>query len=234
MKQLFFISLFALLSNALFSQDTAPLAIYTNSSHVLFRSCSNSILIKLQLPCDTKVTNDKITFVAANAKVVIDSIGNNQFYLSIVPNIAAISVTLQALADTRLVGEEKFTVRDLPPPSIHLYTGTKEIDVKNGLYGIPKNLSIKALIDASITEIFGIDAQYAVTDFEITFAKKGTTLYNKVIKANNIDLTTINSINSADRVIISINEIKILTAEGKLETLRLGNSILALPINNSY
>ncbi|WP_018343936.1 GldM family protein [Cytophaga aurantiaca] len=235
MKHLFLISIFAFISINLFAQDSAPLAIYTKSSHTLYRNCSNSVSVKLQLPCDQlKISNDKISFVAGNSKVIIDSIERNQFYLSIIPNVTATSLTLQAFSDANLVAETTFIIRDLPPPSIHIYTGGKEIDIKNSLFGIPKNISIKALPNESITEIFGVDAQYAVTDFEITFSKKGTTLYKKVIKANNIDLTTINSINSADRIIILINEIKILTPEGKLETIRLGNSILVIPIDNSY
>lgn len=235
MKYLFFIHLFVFLFNTLSAQDNSPMAVHTKSSHVLYRNCSNPISIKLQLPCDNPApTNDKIKFKADNATVIIDSIARTQFYLSIVPNKSAISLTLQALSDGNIVGEETFSVYDLPTPSVHFYTGGKEMAIKNGLYGIPKNITIKALLDEAITDMFDIKAEYIVSDFEITFAKKGTTLFQKEIKGNSIDLTAIHTINTADRIIISINEIKIITPEGKLETIRFGNSIFVAPIEHSY
>jgi hypothetical protein len=240
MKRFCLSTIFLLTSNFIFAQNISPLVVYTKKSHVLYSHCSNTISIKL--PCDThNVTNDQITFTAENSKVTIDSILNNQFYLSIIPYATTISLTLQATAHARVLGEETFIVQNLPPPSIHIYTGNKEIDPENGLHGVPENglhgvpenILIKALSDESITEICGIDAQYIVTDFEIKIVKKATSLFQKTIKGNNIDLTTINSIHAADRIIISVNEIKIITPEGKEEIIRFGNTILTLPIVNS-
>jgi hypothetical protein len=222
-------NLLFILAYNIYAEDSTSFAIHSKTSHVLYMNCANSITITLQ--CNNAFSKKTITFSATNATVKIDTSINNTFSLTIIPDESSNKLTLNAYDNMRLLGVEIFNVKNLPSPEIQIKAGGKQIDVKNGLYHLPNEISIEAEMKYDVQNITSIAAQYIVTDFEITFIKDGTVLEKKHIKNNSIDLRNIKQIESTEYIVISINEIKIVTPGGNLKKIPYENTIITLPIN---
>lgn len=211
------------------AQTTIPLSVHSNTSHVLYVNCSNSIAITL-LPCTSTFSAKSVAFIAINATVTIDSTLNNTFYLTIIPDGSFPKVVLNAIEGSSLLATETFILKKLPAPQIHIFTQGKEIDLKNGLYGLPKNISIVPILDEDVQDIIPFEPQYMVTDFEILFIKNGKYLAKIQKKSYSIDLRIIKNIESTENIIITINEIKLVMPDGQLKNIPFGNTILTIPI----
>ncbi|HSY62169.1 MAG TPA: hypothetical protein VK796_09850 [Cytophaga sp.] len=162
----------------------------------------------------------------------MDSILKNTFFITIIPNETSPKLTLNAFDGTSLIGSEIFVVKYIPTPKIHLLTQGKQIDSKNGFYGIPKDLTIQAALNEDVQDLISVHPQYKITSFEIRFVKAGTELKKIQVKDNTIDLRTVKNIESAEYLIITINEIKLILPDGQLKNITFGNSILTVPISH--
>jgi|GEM_PF-6651923 hypothetical protein len=229
MIRIFITKLLFVLTYTIYAQTSIPFAVHSKTSHVLYSNCSNSIAINL-LPCTSSFSIKSIKFTINNATIKIDSMSNNTFFLTIVPNESSSDLVLRIYDDSSIVGTETFQVKNLPAPEIHLTIAGKDIDSKNGLYGLSNKIDIEAVMNKDVHNITSINAQYKVTDFEMTFVKAGKVLEKIQIKSNFVDLKQIKNIEQTEYIIISINEVNIITLEGNLKKIRCGTTIITLPV----
>ncbi len=231
MLRFFIIKLLLLLTSAVYAQSSPPFTIHSKTSHVLYANCSNSIDVTLQTCTTAPYPAKSIKFTADNAIVTVDSVSNNTFSLTIVPNKSLSRLILNAYSNAQLLGSETFLVKNLPSPEIHLMTNGKFIDPQNGLYVLTKDISVEAVMNDDVQNITSVTAQYKVTDWEVTFIKDGKVLDKIQLRNNNlIDLRNNKNFASTDYLVISINEVKIITPKGDLNEIHHGLMIITLPI----
>lgn len=197
--------------------------IQSASVQALYLNCGNEL--NVQVPA--LGSEYKPSFRADGASVRDG--GNGK--VTVIPNSA--KVTLHVSSGGNYIGNEVFSVRRIPKPTIELLTRGKEVNEKIGMSAPgPRSLDIRAVPDESFKQFLPKDANYRVSKWEVTLARGSRPVDSKKVTGDQIDLTSFASkARAGDRIVVEVKEVQRRNFEGKVEDVSVGSVIKTIPLN---
>lgn len=198
--------------------------IQSASVQALYRNCGNKL--DVQVPAlgaayspSFKVTGG--THQAGKGGVV-----------TVIPT--APSINLSVFSGGTLVGTQKFRVKAIPKPELVLKSGGKEVDLRNGVKKVPREITLEAVPDADFAQFLPEDARYRVTKWEVTLARGARPVDQKKVTGTRADLGSfVSKARPGDRIVIEAKEVQRMNFRKELENIKIGvnASIKTVPIN---
>ncbi|MDN4166148.1 gliding motility protein GldM [Cytophagales bacterium LB-30] len=158
--------------------------------------------------------------------------GAKKGLVTIVPNSK--EVKLSVYNGGNLLGTETFKVRPIPKPEITVTAGGKPVNEKMG-ESITKlrRLEIKAVPDEGFASFLPKDAQYRVTEAEVTLARGSRPVAGPMKVTNEVaDLSSFQGpAKPGDRIVVEIKDVKRRNYKGSVENVNMGVQIKQIPLN---
>lgn len=191
----------------------------------LYLQCGN----KLNISVPALGSSYDPRFEAAGAEIIA---GASKGVITVIPNMA--KVDLKVYSGGNYVGVESFKVKKVPLPTIKLFTGSKEVNMKEGFTaaGFPRSLDLKAIPEAQFKEQLPEDAKYRVTDANIIIGR-GTKAVGQInVTSGTANLTALaENVKAGDRVVVEVKAIKRMNFRGKTEDVNMPTEFINIPIN---
>lgn len=193
------------------------------SVQALYLQCGNEL--NVQVPA---LGSEYKPSFRADGATVRDG-GNGK--VTVIPTSA--KVTLHVSSSGNYIGNEVFSVRRIPKPSIELLTRGKEVNEKLGMsVPGPRSLDIRAVPDESFKQFLPKDANYRVTKWEVTLARGSRPVDSKKVTDQEVNLTSFASkARAGDRIVVEVKEVMRRNFEGKTETVNVGTVIKTIPLH---
>ena len=169
------------------------------------------------------------TFKAEGASVLP---GQEKGLVTIIPHQA--EVKLSVYNNNNLLDTINFKVRTIPKPEIHVTSGGKAINERQGMPAPgPRKLEIKAVPDESFSAFLPKDARYRVAVWEVTLARGSRPIKTKTItNKQEISLGEFAALaQSGDRIVIEVKKVERLNYKNEIETVNIGTVVHNIPIN---
>jgi gliding motility-associated protein GldM len=196
------------------------------SVSALYLNCGNEL--NIQVPALGSTYDPKFT---ADAGEVIA--GAKKGTVTIVPNRAEIGISVYSSGN--LLSVEKFKVKRIPDPNVIARTGSKDIDLKNGVNvaQMPRSITLFVKPDAGFAEFLPKDARYKATEWNCTLARGKRAIVDKKVTSDEINISDMASqAKEGDRIVIEVKAIKRMNFKNQVEDVKSFNGgILTIPIN---
>ncbi|WP_449555738.1 type IX secretion system motor protein PorM/GldM [Hymenobacter translucens] len=184
------------------------------SVNALYFKCGN----KLSVQVPALGAQYQPSFSASGASAIK---GSKVGEVTLVPNSK--EVTLNVSSGGNAIGSQVFQVRLIPKPEIKCIVGGREANEKQGTpITAVRNMSLRAIPDASFAAFLPEDARYRVTRYEVTLVR-GNRPAIPTITSNDPDLRLDNVVNSArsgDRLYIEVKEVRRLNFQDQQEEVK--------------
>ena len=173
------------------------IVISSNTAVSLYKSCANEV--RVSVPGLTGNYNP--TFGGTGAQFIAGSGGE----LNIVPASTANSVTLKVSNAGQFIGDKKFSVNDVPPPTIVATVGGKEVDPSRPIPTTTRAIEVKANADPTFAKGHAKDAQYIVSKGEAQLISGGLVRKKVPFTNGKLNLSSIaTGIRKGDILVIKI------------------------------
>lgn len=201
--------------NAQFDYIVAKPVIQIQSASVqaLYRNCGN----KLDVRVPALGAAYRPTFKAKGGTTV----GGKGGRVTVIPT--APNLNLSVYSGGIFIGTENFRVKSIPKPELVLKSGGKEINLKDGLKKVPREISLIAVPDADFAQFLPDDAQYRVTKWEVTLARGPRPI--EVIKVSGPRANLgpfVSKARPGDRIIVEAKEVQRMNFKKERENVRIG------------
>ena len=127
-----------------------------------------------------------------------------------------------------------FKVRTIPKPEIHITSGGKAINERQGVPAPgPRKLEIKAVPDESFSAFLPKDARYRVAVWEVTLARGSRPIKTKTITSQQeVNIAELAALaQPGDRIVIEVKKVERLNYKNEIETVNIGTVVHTTPIN---
>jgi gliding motility-associated protein GldM len=183
--------------------------IQSASVAALYRNCGNKL--NVQVPA-LGVAYDP-AFSADGAETLR---GSKKGEVVVVPS--AKEVKLKVSSGGNYIGDQTFSVRLLPKPTLNVRSGGRPLDFKSG-GAVPPSITATATADESIKQIIPDDANYRVAEMEITHARGRRPVGSPMrVSGNEANLNNIRAnAKEGDRIIIEIKKVQRKNFRGGIE-----------------
>jgi gliding motility-associated protein GldM len=198
--------------------------IQSASVQALYRNCGNKL--DVQVPALGAAYAPSFSVKGGSSQ------GGKGGQVTIIPTSP--KVDLSVYSSGTFIGTQSFRVKDIPKPELVLKSGGKEIDLKRGVSGVPRELMLDAVPDPDFAEFLPEDARYRVTEWEVTLARGPRPIDSKKVTSNKVSLSDwVSKAKPNDRIVIEAKEVQRMNFKGERETVRIGvnSSIKTVPIN---
>ena len=143
--------------------------------------------------------------------------------ITIVPSKAKVDMVVNN--NGYFIGKESFKVRRIPKPTIKVFSGNRELDLRNG-GSAPRRLNLRVIPDPDFAEFSPQDARYRVTKWEFIIARGSRPVERQTFDDPDVDIGRyLSSAQPGDRIVIDIKEVKRRNFRDKLETVDMGYQI---------
>ncbi len=178
--------------------------------NALYFNCGNEL--NVQVPALGNSYNP--TFSATGANVIP---GSSKGLVTLVPNSKKVKLTVNS--NGNLIGTQDFPVRGIPIPSLKIYQGTSEINLKTGLTASTlSNLKIVIVPDESFRQFLPKDARYKVAEWEIYLARGTRAVSQKRVTNTEVSVSDFRNLSKpGDRLVIEVKSVKRLNFQNKVE-----------------
>ncbi|GGF16746.1 type IX secretion system motor protein PorM/GldM [Hymenobacter cavernae] len=198
--------------NVPYTVSKPVMQIQSASVQALYFKCGN----KLNVQVPALGAQYKPGFSASGASVIP---GSKTGEVTLVPNSK--EVTLNVSSSGNAIGSQTFQVRPIPKPEIHCVVGGREANEKQGTpITAVRNMSLKAVADASFANFLPEDARYRVTRYEITLVRgKRPAMPTRTVNGPDANLNdVVNSAREGDRLNIEVKEVQRMNFQGNTES----------------
>ena len=198
--------------------------IQSASVQALYRNCGNKL--DVQVPALGAAYNPSFRVKGGSHQ------GGKGGKVTIIPTSP--SIDLSVYSSGTFIGTQKFRVKQIPKPELVLKSGGKEIDLRNGVKQIPREISLLAVPDADFAQFLPDDAQYRVTKWEVTLARGARPIDSKKVTGLKANLASfVSKARPGDRIVIEAKEVQRRNFKKELENIKIGvnASIKTVPIN---
>ena len=159
--------------------------------------------------------------------------GGSKGLVTIVPNSKKVKLTVNS--NGNLIGTQDFPVRGIPIPSLKLYQGNGEINLKTGLVASTlSTLKVVVVPDESFRQFLPKDARYKVAEWEIYLARGTRAISQKRSTNTEVSISDFRGISKpGDRIVIEIKSVKRLNFQNKVEEVAIpaGQRIVNIALN---
>ncbi|UOR04438.1 gliding motility protein GldM [Hymenobacter aerilatus] len=190
--------------------------IQSASVQALYFKCGN----KLSVQVPALGAQYKPSFSASGASAIP---GSKTGEVMLVPNSR--EVTLNVSSSGNAIGSQIFQVRPVPKPDIKCVVGGREANEKQGTpITAVRNLSLRAIPDASFANFLPEDARYRVTSYEVTLVRgPRPVMPSRTISGPDANLSdVVNTAKPGDRLYIQVKEVKRMNFQGQQEEVNMG------------
>jgi gliding motility-associated protein GldM len=198
--------------------------IQSASVQALYRNCGNAL--DVQVPALGAAYNPSFKVKGGTKQ------GGRGGKVVVIP--IAPTVELSVYSSGTFIGTQKFRVKPIPKPEIVLKSGGKAVNLKIGFKGSPRELTLDAVPDADFAQFLPEDAQYRVTEWEVTLARGTRPVETRTIRSRTANLSSfISKARPQDRIVIEVKEVQRRNFQKKTEKVKIGvsSSIITVPIN---
>lgn len=198
--------------------------IQSQSVNALYLNCGNKLNVKVQALGNAY--NPRFTVNGGDAIP-----GAEKGQVTVVPKKLG-KVTLSVASGGNPIGSREFGVRGIPAPDVVAGTDRGEVDLKQGISAKTPRLFLRAVPDKSFAEFLPDDAQFQVSQAEITLVSGG--IGRKVVRGGGrIDLRQIASqARKGDQLVIEIKKVQRKNFRGEVEDFRISksSSFISIPL----
>ncbi|MBO3273524.1 GldM family protein, partial [Hymenobacter defluvii] len=199
--------------------------IQSASVQALYFKCGN----KLNVNVPALGAQYKPSFSASGAQAIP---GSKTGDVMLVPNSR--EVTLNVSSSGNAIGSQTFQVRPVPKPDIKCIVGGREANEKQGTpITAVRNLSLRAIPDASFANFLPEDARFRVTSYIVTLVrgKRPVPGFPRTISGPDANLTdVVNNAREGDRLNIEVKEVKRMNFQGQQEDVNM-TKMFNIPLN---
>jgi gliding motility-associated protein GldM len=187
--------------------------IQSASVQALYRNCGNKL--NVQVPALGPAYAPSFRVKGGSA---INGKGGQVTIVPVAPN-----VELSVYSSQTFIGTEKFRVKPVPRPELVLKSGGREINIKQGVSQVPRELTFDAEADADFAQFLPQDARYRVTKWEVTLARGQRAVETMQVSGPKANLSSWVSKARAgtDRIIVEAKEVQRMNFENKREDVRI-------------
>lgn len=198
--------------------------IQSASVQALYLQCGNEL--NVQVPA--LGTNYNPDFTASGANVYK---GNKPGVVTVVPNSANVSLTVTNAGTA--IGTEKFGVRRVPKPEILPYSGSKELDQKQGVSATSlRSLTMRAIADESFAEFLPKDANFRVSEYNVYLARGNRPVDQQRVNGPDADLRSFAAkAKAGDRVVIEVTKVQRMNFRKEVVDVPMGTKTFTIPLN---
>ncbi|MGB3616844.1 MAG: gliding motility protein GldM [Catalinimonas sp.] len=199
--------------------------IQSASVQALYRNCGNEL--NVQVPALGATYDPSFSVQGGSA-----SKGAKKGEVVIVPTAQTATLTVSSGGNT--IGTQKFSVRPVPRPDIVPYAGSSVIDLKRGVDGCPRGLTIAAVADPDFEAMLPKEARYAVTSYKVYLARGKRPIGTVDASSQTVNLTSLaQKAQPGDRLVVEVEGVKRKNYQGKVENVPIPTSasIINIPIN---
>lgn len=212
--------------NAQFDYIVAKPVIQIQSASVqaLYRNCGNQLDVRVP----ALGAAYRPTFKTKGGTTV----GGKGGRVTVIPT--APNLNLSVYSGGVFIGTEKFRVKSIPKPTLVLKSGSTEIDLKTGVKGVPREISLIAVPDPDFAQFLPNDAQYRVTKWEVTLARGPRPIEVKKVTSTKANLASfVSKARPGDRIIVEAKEVMRRNFKKQTEPVKISvnASIKTVPLN---
>ena len=198
--------------------------IQSASVQALYRNCGNKL--DVQVPALGAAYNPSFRVKGGTSQAGRGGV------VTVIPT--APSIDLSVYSGGTFIGTQKFRVKQIPKPTLVLKSGGKEIDLRNGVKQIPREITLEAVPDADFAQFLPEDARYRVTKWEVTLARGQRPIERKEVTGTRANLASfVSKARPNDRIVIEAKEVQRMNFKKEREDVKIGvnESIKTVPIN---
>jgi len=198
--------------------------IQSASVQALYRNCGNKL--NVQVPA-LGASYDPSFQVKGGATQ-----GGKSGQVTIIPT--APTVELSVYSAGTFIGTEKFRVKGIPNPELVLKSGGKEINLKQGVTQVPREITLDAVPDPDFAQFLPEDARYRVTKWEVTLARGQRAIETIQASGPQANIASfVSKVRPGDRIVIEAKEVQRMNFKNEREDVKIGvnSSIKTVPIN---
>jgi len=144
------------------------------------------------------------------------------------------SLELSVYSSGTFIGTKKFRVKAIPKPELVLKSGGREINLKQGVNQVPRELTFSAVPDEDFAQFLPDDARYRVTEWEVTLARGPRPIASKTVTGTKVNLGDwVSKARSNDRIVVEAKEVQRMNFKGEREPVKISvnASIKTVPLN---
>lgn len=198
--------------------------IQSQSVNALYLNCGNKLNVKVQALGNAY--NPRFTVNGGDAIP-----GAEKGQVTVVPKKLG-KVVLSVASGGNPIGSREFGVRGIPAPTIVSGTDRGEVDLKQGISAKTQRLFLQAKPDQSFAEFLPDDAQFQVSQAEVTLVSGG--IGRKVVRGGGrIDLRQIAAqARKGDQLVIEIKKVQRKNFRGDIEDFPISrsSSFISIPL----
>lgn len=200
------------------------LDIQSQSVNALYLNCGNKLNVKVQALGNAYNPKFKVSGGEAIP-------GAETGQVTVIPKRLG-KVVLSVASGGNPIGDQEFGVRGIPAPDIISGTDRGEVDLKQGISAKTQRLFLQAKPDKSFAEFLPDDAQFQVSQAEVTLVSGG--IGRKVVRGGGrIDLRAIAAqARKGDQLVIEIKKVQRKNFRGEIEDFPISRSasFISIPL----
>jgi hypothetical protein len=129
------------------------------------------------------------------------------------------------------IGSKSFSVRPIPAVEVKPFTDRGEVSMKAGLSATTPRLYLRAIPDAGFAEFLPDDAQFQVSEAEITLVSGGIGR-GSVRGGGTVNLGAVAAnARKGDAIVIEIKKVQRKNFKGEIEDFAQFNKFITIPLN---
>ncbi len=196
--------------------------IQSQSVNALYLNCGN----KLDVQVPSLGTSYNPSFRATGgAALKGTAIGQ----VTVVPNSAKVVLTVSSGGNT--IGSREFAVRPIPAVEVKPFTDRGEVNMKAGISAKTPRLYLQAVPDAGFAEFLPDDAQFVVSQAEVTLVSGGIGR-GTIRGGGQLNLAQIAAnARKGDAIVIEIKQVQRKNFRGQIESFNRFNKFVTIPLN---
>jgi gliding motility-associated protein GldM len=188
----------------------------TATPPTLYKNCGNRL--NIQVPALGNNYNPE--FRAEGASLTK---GAHKGEVTVVPSGSTPTVSLKVSSNGTYIGEQKFLIKLIPPPTVEVKVNGKVVDPRIGVEAKTiRTISIRVIPDADFQKNLPQEATYTITEWSLTVRRGRRGSPPKTFRSSQISLNDIGvQLNPNDNIIIEIKQVKRKNFKGAFEEVKM-------------
>lgn len=189
------------------------LKVTADAVKALYRNCGN--VLNIQVPELGAAYNPNFEVTGGSVQRT-----SQRGVVTVSPTNRRVAITVKNNGAT--IGKEEFRVKPIPMPTVKLYSGGREVDLRNGGRAL-RRIEVRVIPDADFAEFLPKDARYRVTDYEVIIARGSREVASKRFNTPTANLTSLlANVRPGDRIVVDIKKVERMNYQNKREVVKLG------------
>ncbi|GAL84735.1 hypothetical protein CHU_3492 [Sporocytophaga myxococcoides] len=182
----------------------------------LYKNCSN----KLNVQVPALGNNYNPDYRVDGASFIK---GSRKGEVTIIPSGSIPTISLKVSSNGYYIGEEKYLVRLIPPPTVEVRVNGKVVDPRMGVEAVTvKNISVRIIPNPDFQKLLPQESIYTITEWAMTVGRGRRGGPAKTFKSATISVNDISTqLNANDNLIIDIKQVKRRNYKGELEDVKM-------------